>query len=494
MTRALMIQGTGSDVGKSVLTAGLCRAFRRRGLNVAPFKPQNMSNNAAVTVDGGEIGRAQALQARACGLAPNVHMNPVLLKPETDRTSQAIVQGRVSGELTAMSWRARKERYLPAILESFREVTRGRDLVLVEGAGSPAETNLRAGDVANMGFAEAAGVPAILVGDINRGGVIASLVGSHTVLSERDRARIRGFIINKFRGDPALFSDALIEISERTGWRALGIVPWLASVGRLPAEDAVPLEDAEAQPDRDAYVRIVVPMLSRIANFDDLDPLRAEPKVSLVFVPPGRPLPLDADAVILPGTKSTLGDLDMLRAQGWDIDILAMARAGKRVLGLCGGYQMLGTVVRDPDGADGSAGHRLGLGLLDVETDMAVHKVLTTRTGTAPDYKAAVKGYEIHMGQTRGADCARPLLDLDGEPDGARSPNGRIEGTYLHGLFDSDTFRRAWLDTLRPGTSSSLVFEARVEETLDTLAVELGRALDLDHILNLAEAPGWSPN
>ncbi|MFC3230738.1 cobyric acid synthase [Marinibaculum pumilum] len=493
--RALMVQGTGSDVGKSVLVAGLARAYARRGLKVAPFKPQNMSNNAAVTAEGGEIGRAQALQARAAGIAPSVHMNPVLLKPESDRGSQVVIQGRAEGRIEAGAWRSRRARFLPAILDSFATVGAGRDLVLVEGAGSAAEVNLRAGDVANMGFAEAAGLPVVLAGDIDRGGVIAALVGTAAVLSPPDAARIRGFLVNKFRGDPALFADGMDFVAGRTGWHPVGVLPWLPATARLPAEDAVRLERPVAGRGGDRPpVSIAVPMLSRIANFDDLDPLLAEPAVSVAFVPPGRPLPRDADAIVLPGTKSTRGDLAMLREQGWDIDIIAHRRAGGRVLGLCGGLQLLGRRVDDPQGSDGAPGSSPGLGLLDVATAMAAQKVVREAQGIAPDYGgAAVRGYEIHMGATEGPDAARPLVLLDGRPDGARSADGRVEGSYLHGLFGSDGFRAAWLESLRAGTASGLPFEAGVDAALDEIAEALEAHLDLDGLLALAEEPGWSP-
>ncbi len=489
--RVLMFQGTGSDVGKSVLVAGLCRLLRNRGLRVAPFKPQNMSNNSAVTPDGGEIGRAQALQARAAGLELSVHMNPVLLKPEADHTSQVIVQGQVAGRLEARNWHGRRDSLLPAIGESFRHMVARCDLLLVEGAGSPAETNLRDGDVANMGFAEAFGVPVALIGDIDRGGVIASLVGTHQVLAPTDRTRLRAFLINKFRGDVALFDAGLEDITTRTGWAALGIVPWLAAASRLPAEDAVPLQDQSGDM-RTGTIRIAVPMLSHIANFDDLDPLRAEPDVSVIFVPPGRPIPLDIDAVIIPGSKSTLGDLAMVRAQGWDVDLRALARAGTRILGLCGGYQMLGRRISDPDGSDGTPQTSAGLGLLDIETVMAEHKTVQRRAGMSLRYGAAVDGYEIHMGRTTGPDTARPLVSLEGHGDGAVSPDGRIEGTYLHGLFGSDAFRHAWLAALR-GRTASLIFETHVDAALDEIAAALERALDIETLLSLAEAPGWSP-
>jgi adenosylcobyric acid synthase len=489
--RVLMFQGTGSDVGKSVLVAGLCRLFRNRGLRVAPFKPQNMSNNSTVTADGGEIGRAQALQARACRLDTSVHMNPVLLKPEADHTSQVILQGRVAGRLSAKDWRTRREAMLPAIGDSFRHMIDTCDLLLVEGAGSPAETNLRDGDVANMGFAETFGVPAVLIGDIDRGGVIASLVGTHQVLSPGDCARIQAFLVNKFRGEASLFTAGLHTVTEYTGWRALGIVPWLAAAARLPAEDAVPLQTAHSHSRSD--IHIAVPMLAHIANFDDLDPLKAEPGVTVRFVPPGKPIPLDADAIVLPGTKSTIADLAFLRTQGWDVDILAKARAGARILGLCGGYQMLGRRISDPEGTDGRSPIADGLGLLNVETVMAPDKTVRQQQGSSERYSADVDGYEIHMGVTSGPDCARPLLRLGGHGDGAVSADGRIEGTYLHGLFGSDGFRSQWIASLRGDARSTLDFAAYVDGALDEIADTLQASLDIEALLALAEAPGWSP-
>ncbi len=397
---AVMIQGTGSNVGKSMLVAGLCRAVVRRGLSVAPFKPQNMSNNAAVTADGGEIGRAQALQARACGLEPHTDMNPVLLKPETDRGAQVILHGRAIARAEARDYQGLKPRLLGGVLDSFARLSAAHDLIIVEGAGSPAEVNLRPRDIANMGFARAAGVPVVLAGDIDRGGVIAQIVGTQAVIDADDAAMIRGFLVNKFRGDPRLFDDGYRMIEARTGWRGFGVVPWFADAHRLPAEDAVDLRAS-----RGSGLHVVCLTLSRIANFDDLDPLAAEPGVRLTMLVPGQAIPGDADLVILPGTKSTLGDLAFLRAQGWGIDLAAHHRRGGHVLGICGGYQMLGRVIDDPSGADGVAGQVAGLGLLDVTTVMASDKRLTRVTGTA--LGQPVSGYEIHMGRTSGPDCAR---------------------------------------------------------------------------------------
>ncbi|MDB5503023.1 MAG: hypothetical protein JWR89_2925 [Tardiphaga sp.] len=483
VTPALMIQATGSNAGKSTLVAGLARALVRRGLKVAPFKPQNMSNNAAVAIDGGEIGRAQAVQARAARMAPSVHMNPVLLKPETDMGAQIIVQGKRWGTLRAKSYLEKKAALLPAVLESFARLAREADIVLVEGAGSPAEINLRAGDIANMGFAHAANVPVLLAGDIDRGGVIASIAGTHLVLEPEERARIHGFIINKFRGDPALFDNGLTAITRLTGWPSLGVVPWLPQAAWLPAEDAVDLDRTHAS----SGTRIIaVPVLARIANFDDLDPLGMEPGVKLVFVRPGEPIPGNADVVIIPGSKSTIGDLAYLRAQGWDIDIKAHVRRGGHVLGLCGGYQMLGRTIADPDGVDGSPGTVDGLGLLDIATLMSADKSTTLISGTHCATGAAIEGYEIHLGRSEGTDCARPLLTIDGRPDGAASIDGRVQGTYVHGLFTSDAFRKAWLANL--GIASTLAYETRIETALDALADHFETHLDIEQMLKIARS------
>jgi adenosylcobyric acid synthase len=476
-----MIQGAGSNVGKSMLVAGLARACRRRGLSVAPFKPQNMSNNAAVTIDGGEIGRAQALQARAAGLEPLIDMNPVLLKPESETGSQVIVQGRRFATLKARDYGRQKATLLPAVLDSFHRLARGRDLVIVEGAGSPAEVNLRAGDIANMGFARAAGVPVVLAGDIDRGGVIAQLVGTHAVLDPEDLALVRGFVINKFRGDPTLFDEGMRIIAARTGWAPLGILPWFAEAWRLPAEDVLEIASRPGGP-----IRIVVPRLNRIANFDDLDPLSTDPQVSVEIIEQGRALPGDADLILLPGSKNTVADLAHFRAQGWDIDLLAHVRRGGRVLGICGGYQMLGQWIDDPEGIEGRPGRVAGLGLLDVETVLHPEKRLALTQAFYSPTGDALTGYEIHLGRTSGPDTARAWLSVDGRNEGAASPDGRVRGCYLHGLFSADGFRAAFLAEL--GSASPVSgYEAQVEETLDTLAAHLEENLDLEALLGLAE-------
>ena len=477
-----MFQGTGSDVGKSLIVAGLCRAYARRGLSVRPFKPQNMSNNAAVTHDGGEIGRAQALQALACRVAPSVHMNPVLLKPQSEIGSQVVVQGRVFGTARAREYQSLKPKLMGAVLDSFARLKAETDLVLVEGAGSAAEINLREGDIANMGFARAAGCPVVLIADIDRGGVFAQVLGTKAALAPDDSAMIAGFIVNKFRGDASLFEGGMKTIAERTGWRAFGLAPFFPAAARLPAEDAFGLGEAQARPE--APVTIAVPKLARIANFDDFDPLRLEPSVRLVFVQPGEPIPV-SDLVILPGSKATIADLAFFREQGWDIDLAAHVRRGGRVLGICGGYQMLGRRVADPDGIEGPAGAVEALGLLDVETVLAGDKTLRHVEGECVANGAPFAGYEMHVGQTSGPDCARALIRFaDGRLDGAMAPNGRVMGAYVHGLFADDRQRAAWLAWL--GVGSGLAYEATVEETLDALANHLEKHLDCDAILKAA--------
>lgn len=475
-----MLQGTGSNVGKSLLVAGLCRAAVRRGLTVRPFKPQNMSNNAAVTVDGGEIGRAQALQALACGVEPHTDMNPVLLKPESDIGAQVIVQGKRRATLKARDYARLKPELMRPVLESFARLKAQADLVIVEGAGSPAEVNLRRGDIANMGFAAAADVPVVLIGDIDRGGVIAQLVGTKAVLDPEDAARIKGFIVNRFRGDPSLFDDGYRMIAERTRWRGFGVLPWFARAALLPAEDALDL-----QPFGDGKARIACLALSRIANFDDLDPLKMQPGVRLDMVFPGQPIPGDAAVVIVPGSKSTRADLAFLRAQGWDIDLRAHHRRGGRILGICGGFQMLGRSIADPHGVEGEAGATEGLGYLDVETVLTSDKRLTRVDAIHVPSGLQVAGYEIHLGLTDGPDCLRPFARIGDVPEGARSGDGRVEGTYLHGLFTSDAFRAAWLHAL--GVSADdFRYGNEVDAVLDELAIQINRHLDVTELLKLS--------
>ena len=483
MAKAIMIQGTGSNVGKSMIVAGLIRACVRRGMDVRPFKPQNMSNNAAVTEDGGEIGRAQALQARAAGLPPHTDMNPILLKPQSATGAQVIVQGQIAGHQDAAAFGKNKTSLMPSVMQSFHRLAATADLIVVEGAGSPAETNLRAGDIANMGFAVAAGVPVVLMGDIDRGGVIAQIVGTQAVLGDVDRARIKGFAVNKFRGDRSLFDAGRDDIARRTGWPGLGVIPWFDQAHRLPAEDVMDLP-ARARSGGSGVV-IAVPRLPRISNTDDLDPLAAEPGVDLRLIMPGSPLPADADLVLMVGSKATIADLASFRAEGWDIDLAAHIRRGGHVMGLCGGYQMLGRRIADPHGIEGDAGTVDGLGHLDVTTVMAPVKHLALKTGTHVATGAALAGYEIHIGETTGPDCSRCWLDIAGRGEGAASASGRIQGCYMHGLFASDAFRGAYLADF--GARSTLDFEAGVDAALDALADHVETYMDVDLLLSLAE-------
>lgn len=484
---AIMVQGTGSNVGKSLIVAGLCRAFKRRGLRVVPFKPQNMSNNAAATLDGGEIGRAQALQALAAGVTPSVHMNPVLLKPEAGGGSQIIVQGQRYGTMQAREFGKRKAELLPYVLESFAILSREAELIVIEGAGSPAEVNLRAGDIANMGFAEAVDLPVLLVGDIDRGGVIASLVGTHVLLPEVEKRRIKAFLINKFRGDATLFAAGESLIAERTGWESLGVLPYFEGATRLPAEDSLDIGSSWTRAGRTDRFKVVVPMISRIANFDDLDPLKLEPGLEIHFAAPGKPLPRDADLIFLPGSKSTIDDLTGVRREGWDIDIASHVRAGGFVVGICGGYQMLGRSIADPDGIEGTPGVHPGLALLDVETVLTADKQVRPVSGMEIASNLPVTGYEIHLGRTSGPGTERAWLSVEGKPDGAVSPDGRVRGSYVHGLFQSDAFRRAFLARLGASGDTGLSYAASIETTLDQLADHLEQHVAVDRILAIAK-------
>ncbi|QYO78957.1 cobyric acid synthase [Devosia salina] len=475
-----MFMGTGSDVGKSLIVAGLCRALVNRGLSVAPFKPQNMSNNAAVTEDGGEIGRAQALQARAARRAPVTAMNPVLLKPEGETGSQVVVRGQRRTSLSARQYWSDRAQLMPEVLAAFSELATTADYVLVEGAGSASEVNLRAGDIANFGFARAAKVPVVLIGDIHRGGVIASIVGTLAVIDPDDAALVRASLVNKFFGDASLFETGRAFLAERTDLPCFGPVPYFPDAAKLPAEDALALEDYSGG---SGTFHIAVPRLPRIANFDDLDPLLAEPGVRLTLVQPGEAMPRDADLILLPGSKATRADLAALVANGWDIDIKAHHRAGGRVIGICGGYQMLGKSIADPNGIEGEPGRSAGLGLLDVETVLGPTKQLRIETATHVGSGALVSGYHMHMGVTTGADLARPFALVGRVPEGAVSQDGRVMGTYLHGLFAADEFRRAFLGN---AASPDLAFEASVEAALDGLAKHLESHIDIDRLLALA--------
>jgi adenosylcobyric acid synthase len=479
-----MFQGTGSDVGKSLVVSGLCRALANRGLRVLPFKPQNMSNNAAVTPDGGEIGRAQALQATACRAIPSVHMNPILLKPQSEIGAQVVILGKVLCQATAIEYQKLKPALLKTVLSSFNRLKSESEIVIVEGAGSSAETNLRINDIANMGFASAAQVPVVLIGDIDRGGVIAQIAGTQIVIDRADSAMIAGFLVNKFRGDPALFQSGMESIVRHTGWKGLGVIPFFQKAKRLPAEDALVLNGYKTR--HDGTCTVVVPRLPHIANFDDLDPLLLEPALRLLIVEPGQVLPSNADLIIIPGSKATRSDLAVLRQTGWDIDLAAHVRRGGKVLGICGGYQMLGKLVADPDGVEGFPGTTQGLGFLDVHTVLTREKTLTEVNGTSWADAVPFRGYEMHAGRTTGPDTAFPMLRMaDGRLDGARSRDGQIYGTYVHGLFRDERQRSALL-TWFGSSSSGELYDAGVDQTLDELADHLSASIDLTSLLKLA--------
>ncbi len=477
--QSFMIQGTGSNVGKSLLVAGLCRYFTNQGLKVRPFKPQNMSNNAAVTADGGEIGRAQALQAIACKTEPTAHMNPVLLKPEGETGSQLIVQGKRKGSFKAKDFYQQKQGLMQPVLQSYEVLKQQADLVIVEGAGSASEMNLRQNDIANMGFALKANLPVYLAADIDRGGVLASIVGTHALLPQEEHALIKGYIINKFRGDPSLFTSAQDLITEHTTWPSLGVCPWFEAANTLPAEDSQDLETSQTQ--TSGTIKIAVPVTPRIANFDDLDPLKAEPNVKLQLIKPGTPLPFDADLIILAGSKATISDLQFLYEQGWDTDIKAYVRRSGFVLGLCGGYQMLGTTIKDPLKLESTCEEMKGLGLLNIETTLEPNKTLTQTTAVFKGQP--LTAYEMHMGKTKGTDCNSPLFTTPNGPEGAQSDTGTIMGTYLHGLFQEDNFRTTFLQTLNPAHQSTINHKALVEHTLDDLGEHLATHLKIEKLL-----------
>ena len=490
MTASVMLQGAGSNVGKSLLAAGLCRHFARQGITVRPFKPQNMSNNAAVTQNGGEIGRAQALQARACFAAPHTDMNPVLLKPQTETGAQIIVNGAVFGTMKAREYGSRKADLLPAVTAAYDRLSAGCDLVIIEGAGSPAEINLRQGDIANMGFAEARDIPVIMIGDIDRGGVIASLVGTGVVLDVADQARIKGFVVNKFRGDTSLFHDGMKMIADATGWQALGILPWFEAARYLPAEDILDLSGKADTKAHAGAVKVAVPVLKRIANFDDLDPLVSDPNIAVTLLEQGEPVPADTDLVLLCGSKSTIADMAYLHRMGWAADIAAHVRRGGHVMGLCGGYQMLGKTISDPHGIEGPAGSIEGLGLLDISTILEGDKTVRLCTGHDVAGKLPLQGYEIHMGVTTGADCARPLVCIDKDAgravgDGAVSANGLVVGTYMHGLFANDAWRQAYFASFGKQLDSH-VFDDVIEQGLNDLADHLAVHMDMTEFSRIA--------
>lgn len=477
MNKTLMIQGTASDAGKSTVVAGLCRLLYRRGIKVVPFKPQNMALNSAVTADGGEIGRAQAVQAQAAGVAPHTDMNPVLLKPSSDMGAQVIIHGRALAQMQAQDYHHYKRTAMAAVLESHARLCKQYELVMVEGAGSPAEVNLREGDIANMGFAEAVDCPVILVADIDKGGVFAQIVGTLALLSESERARVEGFIINRFRGDIALLQPGLDWLEEYTGKPVLGVLPYLHDL-HVEAEDAVPRDNIQADLDK---FQVVVPVLPRISNHTDFDPLRLHPALDLHFVGSGS-TPPPADLIILPGSKNVRADLEWLRQNGWEEAIRRHLRFGGKVIGICGGYQMLGEFIHDPQGLEGPAGSSDGLGWLAMETTLHQQKQLTRVNGHLLLEDAAVEGYEIHMGVSTGAALQHPLVMLQDSTDGAVSEDNRVLGTYLHGLFDHPAAASALLRWAGLKGAEGIDYAALRERELDRLADMLEQQLDMKRL------------
>ncbi|HSH73669.1 MAG TPA: cobyric acid synthase [Methylophilaceae bacterium] len=477
-TKTIMVQGTTSDAGKSTLAAALCRSLYRKGLKVAPFKPQNMALNSAVTVNGGEIGRAQAVQAMACGLEPHTDMNPILLKPNTDTGSQVIIQGKVAGNMEAAGYHAYKSIAMDAVMGSWRRLQAQYDYIVVEGAGSPAEINLREGDVANMGFAEAADCPVILIADIDRGGVFAHIVGTLALLSETERKRIIGFVINRFRGDIGLLKPGLEWLEQETGKPVIGVLPYLQGL-HIEAEDAVP-DIGTLTTSSEGRLRVVVPIVRHISNHTDFDALRLHPDVDFQFVRLDEVIP-PCDLIILPGSKNVRGDLESLLSHGWRQILAKHLRYGGKVLGICGGFQMLGQKIHDPHALEGAAGSSAGFGWLEMETTIETEKRLARVQGKMAFADASITGYEIHMGVSTGDALENPALYIDGKPEGSTSADGHIVGTYLHGIFDHPESTAAWIKWAGKDTvTENYDYTALREESLELLADSVEQHLDWD--------------
>lgn len=484
---ALMVQGTTSDAGKSTLVAGLCRVFIRKGIHVAPFKPQNMALNSAVTIDGGEIGRAQAVQAKACKLPPHTDMNPILLKPTSDKSAQVIIHGKAIAQLNAKDYHAYKKTALNAVLSSYQRLGDTYETIVIEGAGSPAEINLRENDVANMGFAEAVDCPVIIIADIDRGGVFAHIVGTLMLLSESEQARVKGFVINRFRGDIALLQNGLDWLEEKTQKPVLGVLPYIHGL-HLEAEDAIPKSainhSSNIKPQD--QLKIIVPVIPHISNHTDFDPLRLNPDVHFEFIGPGQQIPA-ADLIILPGSKSVISDLMWLKNEGWADAIYRHVRFGGKVIGVCGGYQMLGSQIFDPLKLEGNKTHCQGLNLLNIETKLKANKQLENIEGNLSFDSAPIKGYEIHAGDTTGEGLNRPVLSIDKRNDGAISDDDQVLGTYIHGLFDQTEACCSFLRWAGLKHINKMDYEQLQEDEINRLADVIENHLDINRILAIAQ-------
>ncbi|NOR51997.1 MAG: cobyric acid synthase [Gammaproteobacteria bacterium] len=499
-SHTLMVQGTTSDAGKSTVVAGLCRLFKQQGIKVTPFKPQNMALNSAVTSDGGEIGRAQAVQAQAAGIDSHTDMNPILIKPNSDQGAQIIVHGRAIGNMEAGEYHHYKKVAMTAVLESHTRLSEAYPLILVEGAGSPAEINLREGDVANMGFAERVDCPVILVADIDKGGVFAHLVGTLDLLSKSEQERIAGFIINRFRGDIRLLEPGLDWLEKRTGKKVIGVLPYIHGL-HIEAEDAIPANVSSGADNNSDKLKVVVPTLPRISNHTDFDLLRLHPQVDCRFVRSVDEIG-EADLIVLPGSKSVRADLNWLRESGWEKAIVRHLRYGGKLIGICGGFQMLGRAIHDPNGLEGIPGSSVGLGLLEMETTLEAEKQLIRRRGKlaidgvddshAPHdpHAPTVEGYEIHQGISSGPAMNSPAIKFKDGFDGAISEDRQILGSYLHGLFDHTDAAQAllkWAGLKETDESHEIPFNYNLlkESELDRLAETFAKHLDIDFIKSL---------
>jgi len=484
-TPTLMVQGTTSDAGKSTLVAGLCRVLFRKGISVAPFKPQNMALNSAVTIDGGEIGRAQAVQAQACGLSAHTDMNPILLKPTSDKNVQVIIHGKAISQLDAAEYHDYKKVAMNAVLASYDRLSNIYGAIVVEGAGSPAEINLRDNDIANMGFAEAVNCPVIIVADIDRGGVFAHLIGTLALLSDTEQARVKGFVINRFRGDLGLLQSGLDWLEKETKIPVLGVLPYIHGL-HLEAEDAIPIANDNSESFSNKKLRIIVPVFPRISNHTDFDPLRLHPDIDFQFIGPEQDIP-SADLIILPGSKSVIADLIWLKTQGWEDEIFRHLRYGGKVIGICGGYQMLGNVIHDPLGIEGAVGSTKGLGLLDVETTLHPEKQLENIRGYLTIENALVSGYEIHAGQTIGPGLDRPVLTVGNRKDGAISQDNKVLGCYTHGFFNSSKASSAIFKWAGLKDVKLFDYEELQEQEINRLADTIEAHLDIEKLFGLLE-------